>query len=211
MLDARCGECLVFGALQGLADGLVLVDRDGRIFHLNRKAEELLGLTGQTVLGIRLFSCLRHPGLAAFWYSAEGEKDPISSELPFPSGATVRATVSHCVSSSGEPIGRALVLRDVTREKRINVELSASLVKRLMAVVGGQEPEDDLPPLTRRERQILQLLAGGLTNAEIARELHVSANTVASHVKHLYPKIGVNTRSQAAAYAVSHGILPPDR
>jgi PAS domain S-box-containing protein len=205
-LDAKCGECLVFGALHGLTDGLVLIDPEGRIFHANRRAEEILGLVAVQVLGTRLVAHLKHPGLAAFWYSAAEEMVPATTELAFSSGTTIRATVSICLSAGADPIGKALLLCDVTREKRINVELSASLARRLMEMAGGQAPQAEVPKLTRREREILRLLADGLTNAAIATKLSVSVNTVASHLKHLYPKISVNSRSQAAAYAVTHGI-----
>ncbi|HEX9897629.1 MAG TPA: LuxR C-terminal-related transcriptional regulator, partial [Candidatus Methylomirabilis sp.] len=60
--------------------------------------------------------------------------------------------------------------------------------------------------LTRREREILGLIVDGLTNAEIAGRLHVSQNTVASHVKNLYSKIQVRSRSEATAWAVRRGI-----
>ncbi len=205
-LDAKCGECLVFGALHGLTDGLVLIDPEGHIFHVNRRAEEILGMVAAQVLGTRLVAHLKHPGLAAFWYSTAEEMVPATTEMAYSSGATIRATISICLSAAGEPIGKALLLRDVTREKKINVELSASLARRLMEMAGGQAPAAEAHKLTPREREILQLLADGLTNAAIAARLEVSVNTVASHLKHLYPKIGVNSRSQAAAYAVTHGI-----
>ncbi|HEU4403488.1 MAG TPA: LuxR C-terminal-related transcriptional regulator [Candidatus Polarisedimenticolia bacterium] len=210
-LENKCGECLLFGAIQGLADALVLVDREGRIFHVNRRAEELLGLQASRVMGTRLRAALRHPGVVAFWDSAQSESDPVGADLTLPPRILIRATASVCVSAAGAPIGRALLLRDVTREKRIQVELSTSVARRLVDMAGGDEPPGDLPALTRRERQILELLAGGLSNATIAARLKVSPNTVASHLKHLYPKLGVSSRAQATAYALTRGIRPPAR
>jgi DNA-binding NarL/FixJ family response regulator len=55
--------------------------------------------------------------------------------------------------------------------------------------------------LTARERQILQLLAAGLGPAEISGELSISTKTVATHVEHIYAKLGVHTRAQAVASA----------
>ena len=104
-----------------------------------------------------------------------------------------------------------LSLRDVSRERTVQVELSAAVAKRLAAMAGNDENAEDLPTLTRREGEILQLLASGLTNAAIAARLYVSVNTVASHIKHLYPKLGVVNRSQATAVALSHGIHPDPR
>jgi len=209
-LESRCGECLLFGAIQGLADGLVLVDSDGRIFQLNRRAQELLELGSRHVIGTNLVDALRHPGLAAFWASASLDDVPATSDLTFHGGVSIRATVSLCLSASKDPIGKALLLRDVTHEKKIHVELTASVARRLVEMSGGDHNEDELLDLTRREVQILRLVAAGLTNAGIAQRLHVSGNTVASHLKHLFAKLRVSNRSQAAAYARAHGINPPE-
>jgi LuxR family maltose regulon positive regulatory protein len=56
-------------------------------------------------------------------------------------------------------------------------------------------------PLSRRERQVLQLIAAGLTNQEIAQELAVAVSTVKTHLKNIYAKLDVRNRTQAAARA----------
>jgi len=65
------------------------------------------------------------------------------------------------------------------------------------------ETPDDLTP---REIEVLQLIAEGLTNAEIAERLVVSAATVKSHVNHIFAKIGARDRAQAVVYAYANGI-----
>jgi DNA-binding NarL/FixJ family response regulator len=55
--------------------------------------------------------------------------------------------------------------------------------------------------LTAREREVLELLADGLGPAEVARELGITPKTVATHVEHIYAKLGVHTRAQAVAAA----------
>jgi DNA-binding CsgD family transcriptional regulator len=64
-----------------------------------------------------------------------------------------------------------------------------------------------LEPLTAREQEILELLAAGLTNREIAQRLVVSARTVETHVARVTGKLGVNSRARAVARAVALGIV----
>ena len=62
-------------------------------------------------------------------------------------------------------------------------------------------------PLTHRESEVLEQLAEGLTNKEIAMSLGISYETVKEHVQHILRKIGVGDRTQAAVWAVRQGIV----
>jgi DNA-binding NarL/FixJ family response regulator len=61
--------------------------------------------------------------------------------------------------------------------------------------------------LTDRELEVLGLLAAGKTNRVIAEDLFISEKTVASHVSHIFTKLGVTSRSAATAHAYDHGYL----
>jgi DNA-binding NarL/FixJ family response regulator len=69
------------------------------------------------------------------------------------------------------------------------------------------QPTDEvLASLTAREREVLDLIAAGLTNEEIAGELVVTSGTVKTHVNHIYFKLSVRNRSEAVIYAFDHGV-----
>lgn len=69
----------------------------------------------------------------------------------------------------------------------------------------------ELDGLTTREREVLALLAQGMTNKEIAEVLVITTNTVKRHLKAIFTKLDVHTRSAAAAKAISAGIKPVDQ
>jgi DNA-binding NarL/FixJ family response regulator len=70
--------------------------------------------------------------------------------------------------------------------------------------VRGRTGPKDVGLLTRREQEVLSLVAEGLTNAEVAARLHVSTKTVGHHVSNVLAKLGVRSRGEAAAWAMRH-------
>lgn len=71
---------------------------------------------------------------------------------------------------------------------------------------------DMTPPveLTEREMDVIELIAGGLTNKEIGAILHIAPRTVKFHLDNIFSKLNVNTRTEAAIYAVHHGWVRKD-
>ncbi|MEW1832062.1 response regulator transcription factor [Streptomyces sp. NPDC088196] len=93
--------------------------------------------------------------------------------------------------------------------------LSPSIQRRLLERLSEPEPlpssEPAEPPdgLTTRETEVLVLIADGLSNQEIARELHVSTATVKTHINNLFAKTGLKDRAQAVRYAYGKGLVRP--
>jgi DNA-binding NarL/FixJ family response regulator len=76
------------------------------------------------------------------------------------------------------------------------------------AKYGGEGWDDSASLLTRREKQILALVAGGLKNTEIGKKLYISERTVKVHLNRIFKKIRVKDRLQAALYAIHHDFIP---
>ncbi len=64
-------------------------------------------------------------------------------------------------------------------------------------------------PLSDREREVLQRLALGHTNQEIAQKLHISVRTAETHRAHIMQKLGLATRAELVRHAIEHGLLTP--
>jgi DNA-binding NarL/FixJ family response regulator len=68
-------------------------------------------------------------------------------------------------------------------------------------------PGEDAGFLSQREREILQLLADGMSNVEVAQELFISSETVKTHVRHILAKLEADTRTQAVAIALREAMI----
>jgi DNA-binding CsgD family transcriptional regulator len=108
-----------------------------------------------------------------------------------------------------------LALRRAGSQEDAELELRAALAafERLGATGDARMAVallDDQPALprglTRREAEVLRLVAGGRTNREIAAALVISEHTVARHLQNIFAKLGVSSRSAATAFAFEHGL-----
>jgi len=90
--------------------------------------------------------------------------------------------------------------------------LDPLITGKLLNVVASQQEQPStliIDRLTEREVEVLRLLARGLSNSEIARELHLSEGTVRNHVSAIFSKLDVPDRTQAAILAIRHGLDRP--
>jgi DNA-binding NarL/FixJ family response regulator len=112
-----------------------------------------------------------------------------------------------------EPADLARAVRSACGDEAlIDPTVAARLLRTLSGDgnpgAGGVSAADAIDHLTRREREVLELIALGHSNKRIAFELGVAEKTVKTHVGHLLAKLGVADRTQAALLAVQHGLRP---
>ncbi len=128
------------------------------------------------------------------------------------------------VYASNEYLSRAVaagaagyILKDADPEEIPRVVRAAAegemvIDPNLLQSILAQTPHDDRSPLdqvdlTQQELRVLKLIALGFNNDAIAETLVVSRNTVKTHVRHIFEKLGVSDRTQAAVWAVRHGLV----
>jgi ATP/maltotriose-dependent transcriptional regulator MalT len=115
--------------------------------------------------------------------------------------ATARTLLGQALRAAGEETGATA-----------SFEAAARLFERIGARLDALEALGDNKPvlpagLTDREAQVLRLVAGGLTNNEIAGELFLSPKTVSRHLSNIFTKLGVSSRASATAFAVEHHLF----
>jgi DNA-binding CsgD family transcriptional regulator len=151
---------------------------------------------GHVSLAVRLF------GSAASLFSAIGAAPPPDRE-PTTGAATLESSLSPAAFAQAWEAGQALNLEEAAAEA---FALAADLaVERLPEPPPAVDSPDSFG-LTRREREVLALVAAGKTDPEIAELLLVGRRTAESHVSSILAKLGVETRAAAAALAVRHGL-----
>src|ERR1700736_2437984 len=126
---------------------------------------------------------------------------------------------------SGEVSGAVDIVSETSHQRRLESDLGSCLdeQRRLVARVAELDQQlaemrardtrvDSSPAITLspREHEILELVGQGRTNREIAAELGVSMRTVKTHLEHLFRKLGVTHRTQAATWAAERHPMPPE-
>lgn len=97
-----------------------------------------------------------------------------------------------------------IVRRVAAGQSTLDPSVTAQVLERIRS---GPKVDTELESLTDQELRVLELIGQGLTNRQIAREIHLAEKTVKNYVSSLLAKLGMSSRTQAAIYAVKH--TPP--
>jgi PAS domain S-box-containing protein len=202
-------------AFSRAADGVFAVDQHMRVAYWNAAAARIFGVDEAAAIGrrcdeivggyetsgaplctpdCRVVDCA-HRGHAAETYDlvrtgVDGTQQWLNVSIIVLRGQRRSSTLT------------VHLLRDVT--SRRGVEQRASAV---LAGLGNRERPTDLPPVTRREAEVLRMLACGATNKAIAETLGISTTTVRNHIEHLLAKLGVHSKLEAVVYAAQRGLV----
>lgn len=120
---------------------------------------------------------------------------------------TVQMGAEGYVLKDAEPSVLIDAIRSVHQgQSYIQANMTKELVKEFNRVTLHDRDRNDENSLTAREIEVLELIAEGMINKEIARQLYISEKTVKNHVSNIFKKLNVSDRTQAAIYAFKHNI-----
>jgi len=124
--------------------------------------------------------------------------------------AALRAGAAGFLLKSAEPEALVDAVRTVARGQGL---ISPEVTRRLITEFAGSAPQPQVDPrvdaLTPREREVLLLMARGLSNADVGRELVLEPSTVKKHVANVLSKLDIRSRAQAVVFAYEHGLARP--
>ena len=211
-LDSSClSNCLVGVALDGMCVGMIVTNSTGKVAWMNRSAQRILGIDKDESQGQQLGTILRDPQMAEFWHEVKSCEETTLGEvsLHWPKPYELKVNATRCLDATGECIGRVLLFCDVTSERNLRIQLSQEASERLLEMAGQWQDSGDGKPhagLTPQELRILRLVGGGFSNEEIATAANIAPSTVRTHLKHVYAKVGLGSRSEAISYAIHSGL-----
>jgi PAS domain S-box-containing protein len=191
-------------------DGVFAIGSEGRVILWNRAAEKIMGWSAREVMGR---SCcdvfvglddhgnrLCYEGCHVMSLVKLGEPiQHFDMQTRTKAGSPVWLDISILEAPSSGPGGALAIhlFRDVTASR----DLLRLVHERLQA---PSAPPEETTMLTRRELEVLRLMAGGANTRALAERLHVSPATVRNHAQNIFAKLGVHSRLEAVAYATQH-------
>ena len=186
------GGCEIVGTAPTLTEGVELVaDNQVDVVLLDYRLPDTSGLDGVAVILARV------PDAAVVMVTASDDERLLLS--------AIEAGCAGFLTKAADLVEvRSVVRRAAAGESTISPELLTRLLAQLARRGSGVGTD-----LTGREREVLLEIGVGRTNAEIARALELSVNTVRNYVQAVLTKLGAHSKLEAAAIAVREGLIDP--
>jgi DNA-binding NarL/FixJ family response regulator len=196
-------------------DHPALVEAIARV--LEQHGLEVLGRAGSGEEGLELVRRyrprvaivdIRMPGMSGIELAREASRTVAETAVVLYTGYGDRALVIEALDAGA----RGFVLKEAPLDDLVRAVRSAAaggtyVDPVLAGVLAGAEASEKMPRLTQRERDVLRLLADGLSNEEVGKRLFISAETVRTHVRGAMGKLDADTRTQAVATAIRRSLI----
>ena len=140
-----------------------------------------------------------HPRTNVLMFTSFGEEEAVMSSIM--AGAS-----GYLLKNTGRAGLLAAIRAAAAGQKLLDPSVTGKVMERL-AGLAAKEEERATEVISGQEKEVLGLVAQGLTNKEIADKLVISENTARNHVSNILGKLELSHRAQAAAYAARHGML----
>ena len=144
-----------------------------------------------------------HPRTNVLVLTSFGEEEAVMSSIM--AGAS-----GYLLKNTGRAGLLAAIRAAAAGQKLLDPSVTGKVMERL-AGLAAREEERATEVISGREKEVLGLVAQGLTNKEIADKLVISENTARNHVSNILGKLGLSHRAQAAAFAARHGLLDEEK
>ena len=201
-------------ALARAADGAFAIGPAGRVVLWNRAAERILGWSAREVLGRSCCEVLVGSDVNGNRLCYQGCHVMSLVEQ----GEAVQHFEMQTRAKTGKPVWLDISILEVPaanggRSLTVHLFRDVTATKALLDLVGKRvgplatSNGDGAPLLTKRELEILQLMASGANTKVLAERLHVSRATIRNHAQNIFAKLGVHSRLEAVAYATQRHLF----
>lgn len=143
----------------------------------------------------------RHPGIRVIVVSTFDDDEYVFGSL--------RVGAAGYLLKNADPDSLARAIRAVhAGHSMLDPSITRKVIRRMTFLADRSATEPAISErLTRRERQVLRMVVGGLSNSQIARRISLSEGTVKNHVSHILSKLGARDRAHAVSLAVRWGLM----
>lgn len=210
---ARCDQLVLAASVGSVAEALAWLDDPTHAIDVLLTD---LGLPDGSGLEVIRHARLRHPECEPLVISMFGDEDNVLASIEAGALGYIHkdATpddVAHSIlemKAGASPISPMIARRVLSKYLSLQSNQPLALMGRAQAAIKNEAIADEKNLLSGREQEVLALIARGFSYAEIARLKAVSVHTVQTHIKSLYSKLAVHSKSEAVFEATRMGLLP---